>query len=80
MAVLGNKDKNKMKKAGEKSGKECQALKSLVTKPGRLKTEGATGGCYTDEFSAGVYVSERPLWLSSRSGWQEYMGVWTTNE
>lgn len=69
-----------MKKAGEKSGKECQALTSLVTKPGRLKTEGASGRCYADEFSAGVYFSERPLWLLSRSGWRGYMGVWMTNE
>lgn len=63
-----------MKKAGEKSGKEFQALKCLVTKPERLKAEGAIGWCYTDEFSAGVYISERPLWLSRRGGWQGIHG------
>lgn len=38
-------------------GEECQAMKNLVTKQGRLEVEGAIGGCYTDEFSTGVYIS-----------------------
>lgn len=76
MAVLGNKagQESNEQKAREKSGEECQALKSLATKPGRLKIEGAIGRCYADEFSTGVYISERPLWLWGRSGRQGIHG------